>query len=349
MLKGADLAGLTTIFKSEASELDEHDKLVDLFRSRAVLKKEFDALRDETYRLQDRIKQQAGATARVEQRLEHIESLLVDPDWVFNVVAFYQLRSLAGQCEEKLKDFAEQLKRQREKRLYEQLVATWTKKCQEKTATMERALGEHRVQMRAMEEQLAVEQDRAAKLGTVARLVRGKAVSREVEAIVKRVDEGQLREQELLQTLESIKEGEPPVQKGLDKLTKRAINLQILAFAQQLFLQYSEGNLLQLAKEATEKSVGAIRYGDKPACDRILASLDRCRNENWLSENFAEVLKKRSHMLTQVAEYRDDQDTVPIPASVTTVFEVNADSELARSRADIIGENYFGIARILSR
>ena len=54
MLKGADLAGLTTIFKSEASELDEHDKLVDLFRSRAVLKKEFDALRDETYRLQNR-------------------------------------------------------------------------------------------------------------------------------------------------------------------------------------------------------------------------------------------------------------------------------------------------------
>ena len=349
MLKGADLAGLTTIFKNEGSELHEHDKLVDLFRSRAELKKEFDALRDEKYRLQDRIRQQAGATARVEQRLEHIENLLVDPDWVLNVVAFYQLRHLADQCEVELKDFAEQLKQQREKRLYKQSVAAWKKQRQRSIATKQRDLDEHRAQLRALQERLEAEQGRAAKIGAVARLVLGKAVGREVEAIGKRIEEGQLSEQEMMRVLQSVQTEGPPAQTGLDRATKRAINLQILAFAQQLFLQYSEGNLLKLAKEATEKSVGAIRYGDKPACDRILASLDKCRNENWLSEDFAEVLKRRIHLITQVAEYRDAEDTVPIPASVTTVFAVNGEGEVARSTADIIGENYFGIARILSR
>ena len=118
MLRDAALANLTTIFKNEATDTHDADKLVDLFRNRAELKKEFAALRNEKYELQDRVKHHQGATARVQQQLQHLENLLLDPEWVYNVVAFYQLRSLAMHCNKQLVRFAEELKQQREKRVH---------------------------------------------------------------------------------------------------------------------------------------------------------------------------------------------------------------------------------------
>ena len=54
-VKRASLAGLTGIFKPESEADQDADKLVDLFRNRVELKKEFAALRNEKYELQGRI------------------------------------------------------------------------------------------------------------------------------------------------------------------------------------------------------------------------------------------------------------------------------------------------------
>jgi len=117
------VTNLTGLFKPEPEETRDNDKLVDLFRNRAELKKEFAALRDEKYQLQDRIKEQEGSTARAQQQMDHLENLLSDRDWVHSVVAFYQLRRLAAKCNAKLAKFAEQLKQQREQRAHGQLLA----------------------------------------------------------------------------------------------------------------------------------------------------------------------------------------------------------------------------------
>ena len=74
------MTSLTGLFKVAPEEAQDNDKLVDLFRNRAELKKEFAALRNEKYQLQDRIKQYEGATARVKQKMDHLESLLLDRD-----------------------------------------------------------------------------------------------------------------------------------------------------------------------------------------------------------------------------------------------------------------------------
>ena len=80
-VKRPDVASRTAIFKAASEKEDENEKLVELFKNRAELKKEFADLRKEQHRLQERIKEQQGATARVTQKLEHLESLLVDPEW----------------------------------------------------------------------------------------------------------------------------------------------------------------------------------------------------------------------------------------------------------------------------
>ena len=121
------MASLTGIFKTEQEPVQDTDKLVDLFRNRSELKKEFAALRDEKYQLQDRVKERQGAVERVQQKLNHLEALLLDPEWVHNVVAFYQLRRLAAHCENKIVRFAEQLKQQREQKIHGKVLASWNK------------------------------------------------------------------------------------------------------------------------------------------------------------------------------------------------------------------------------
>ena len=106
------MTSLTGLFKAVPEETQDNDKLVDLFRNRAELKKEFAAQRNEKYQLQDRVKQHEGATARVQQKMDHLESLLLDREWVHNVVVFYQLRRLAAHCRAKVERFAEELKQQ---------------------------------------------------------------------------------------------------------------------------------------------------------------------------------------------------------------------------------------------
>src|SRR5210317_479291 len=86
LCKEMRVAGLTDIFKTEQEADEGPDKLVGLFRNRVELKKEFAALRNEKYQLQDRVKEHRGSIERVEQRLEHLEALLLDPEWVHNVV-----------------------------------------------------------------------------------------------------------------------------------------------------------------------------------------------------------------------------------------------------------------------
>ena len=98
------MAGRTAIFKVTNEGEGENEKLVELFKNRAELKKEFAGLREEQHRLQQRIKEQQGVTARVHQKLEHLESLLIDPEWSNTVVVFYQLRAMNRRCQAKARE-----------------------------------------------------------------------------------------------------------------------------------------------------------------------------------------------------------------------------------------------------
>ena len=75
------MASRQAIFGVTGEHGEDNEKLVELFKNRAELKKEFAALNKEKYRLQQMIKEQQGATARIVQRLEHLENLLVDAEW----------------------------------------------------------------------------------------------------------------------------------------------------------------------------------------------------------------------------------------------------------------------------
>ena len=171
------MASKQAIFGIAAEHGDDNEKLVELFKNRAELKKEFAALRDEKIRLQQLLKERQGATARVMQRLEHLESLLVDPEWVHTVAVFYQLRSLNRRCESKLAKFAEQLKQQREGRRRDLQLKTWSDQCNAQRAAIEQRLGSHRESLRLLEGKLQAERQQAESMPALGKIFKRRTIS----------------------------------------------------------------------------------------------------------------------------------------------------------------------------
>jgi len=343
------VSSLTGLFKAVPEETQDNDKLVDLFRNRAELKKEFAALRNEKFQLQDRIKTHEGATARVQQKMDHLESLLLDREWVHNVVAFYQLRRLAAHCSAKLARFAEQLKQQREQRIHGKAMGVWNAQRDEQAAGIEQQIGEHRLQTQLLEDQLQAERHRLTTMNGVSRMFRGRDQEAEIEDITSRIDAGQVKEAELLNALENVHNLSPPDHEGLDLATKRSINFMILAFVQQLYLHFEEDNLAAMAKEANEKSVGAINYGTKHECDEIIERIEKRWESMESVTDYADVLQRRAKLIADHAVFRNDDDVIPASGTVATVYVIDPNGVVKEKDANLLGDNYFGVAKVLSR
>jgi len=343
------VASLTGIFKHDAEANEDADKLVDLFRNRAELKKEFAALRNEKFQLQDRIKERQGAVERVQQKLNHLESLLLDPEWVHNVVVFYQLRRLDAHCEAKLARFAEQLKQQREQRVHSQVLVGWNEERKQEADGVQARIGEQRMQLQLLEDQLQAERHKLATMGGLSKMFRGRSQNESVESIEAAIAAAAAEEQELLRELEEIQHREPPPHQGLDLAAKRSINFMVLAFVQQLYLDFAEDNLAGLAKEAGDKSVGAVNYGTKFECDELLLKLIERRAEVDELGDSPDRLKQRAKLIAKHAMFQSDDEAVPSSGTVSTIYDVDANGVVQKSDANLLGENYFGVAKVLSR
>jgi hypothetical protein len=343
------VTNLTGLFKTAPEETRDKDKLVDLFRNRAELKKEFAALRDEKYQLQDRIKQHKGATARAQQQMDHLENLLSDREWVHNVVAFYQLRRLAAKCNAKLSKFAEQLKQQREQRAHGHLLAEWNEQRGEQAAAIEAEIGEQRLQSQLLEDRLQAVRNKLAAMNSFVKMFRKNSLEADIDQIVARTELVQAKENKLLMALQEIQNLDPPDPEGLDIASKRTINFMILSFVQQLYLHFEEDGLAAMAKESTEKSVGAVNYGSKYECDEITERVEKRLDTMKSVSEFAEILQKRAKLIAGHAMFRNDDDVVPVPGSVATVYAIDPNGVVREKDLSILGDNYFDVAKALSR
>ena len=343
------MSTLTELFKTAAEEPQDNDKLVDLFRNRAELKKEFAALRNEKYQLQDRIKQQQGATARVQQKMDHLENLLLDREWVHNVVAFYQLRRLATHCNVKLARFAEELKQQREQRIHSKTLDQWNAERTERANSVQADINHIRLQIQQMDDQLQSERHRLMTMNGLMRMLKGKELRQVIEGIEAQILSCQKTEQELLHKLKALQKLNPPEHQGLDTATKRSINFMILSYAQQLYLAFLEDNLGAMAKEASEKSVGAINYGTKYQCDEIIGLIEKRWDSLESVTEHAEALQKRAKLIAKHAVFRHDDDVIPAAGSVATVYSIDTNGVVKERDANLLGDNYFAISKVLSR
>lgn len=347
------MTSLTAIFGSSPDKPEEgegeSEKLLNLYWNRAELKKEFAELRNEQFRLKDRIKEEQGATARLQQKLDHLENLLLDPEWVYSIVTYFQLRGLDLRCQGKLAKFAERLKQQREQRQHNQILAHWNERLSEEAAAMERKIGETRMQVQISEDQLQTERHRLASMSGFIKIFRRRSVTANLDKIAASIESSHRHEQQLLMDLDEIHKRQPPDTQGLDIDTKRLVNFMILSFAQQLYLHFCEDDLASLAKEAGEKSLGATNYGGKASCNSILEQLTMSVETFDQAADFADILKRRATLIAEKAQFSDDEDAVAIADSVSTVFSIDDQGAVSEQDLNLLGENYWNLSGVVSR
>lgn len=258
------MTSLTAIFGPITEKPAENErasaKLLDLYWNRAELKKGFAELRNEKFRLQERIKVQQGETARVQQKLDNLEQLLRDPQWVYNIVAYFQLSALYENCSQKLSTFAERLKQQKEQHAHKQLIDEFNARRQIERRNVEQKVGVQRQRLKTLEGKLQAERETLAALGILQKLFRGRRLSRQMDKIAGNIQEARADEQSLLRKIKEIDDRPLPETQGLDIATKRTINFMILAYAQDLYLQLRQAGLVDKVQEAGKKSVGAVNY-----------------------------------------------------------------------------------------
>jgi len=343
------LTSLTAIFGNDQEDSDDSDKLRELYWNRAELKKEYASLREETFKLKEEIAVRDGSSARLQQKVDHLESLLLDPDWVYNVVVYYQIRAFNDRCKDKLARFAEQLKQQREKRTYGKVIEEWNDRRDEEAQAVQAQIGEQHMQTQMLEDQLQSERHRFAMMSGFTRFLRKRSIAKTLESLKERIAVAQLQESELLSELEQIQSSTAPDTQGLDTASKRSINFMIMSFAQLLYLHFSVDNLAGLAKEAGDKSVGAINYGSKWDCDTILENLRNRADSMESVTDYADILQQRAKLISDNALFASDDDAVPVPGTVSTVFAIDVNGVIKEKDANLLGENYWDLTKVVSR
>lgn len=344
------MSGITAIFGNSADKSPQgDDKLMDLYWNRNALKKEFADLRKEKFKLTDQLKIQQGDIARLEQKLEHLEELLTDSDWSRSILVMYQLRGLGQRCEQKLARFAEQLKQQRETRQQRHALATWRAGLDAEVAAINEEIRRTREQVLQLEEQIQAMHRDLCEGNAFWRFLKRRGVNRRSLELSAEIQSLEIEADERRRDIESIEGRQPPETMGLDLSAKRLINFMIIAYAQQLFVNHGDDDLVALVKEACDKSAGAVRYGDDSECEAILKRVRRSSALLSRQGDFAEVLKKRAKLISDGAIFREQDDAMPVSGTVATLFRIDANGVVSTSGADLLGRNFWSIANVMSR
>ncbi|MGA2025169.1 MAG: hypothetical protein ABSH23_10455 [Steroidobacteraceae bacterium] len=300
----------------------DHDRLLQLFRNRAELKKAYGSVQDEVQRLKDRIKQQEGATARVQEMLQGLESRLSRPESAYPTLVFYQLRELWSLGSTLLTQFAAELAEQQEERERRAFLADYNRRQFDRRQTIDAALRE--AELRATEARGAVAEIEQSmqRLQQIWHYFKRRALRQRLQAFNL---QSMLRAQELEDARaarEALNTETPPEFGELSLEARRAINLAVVAYAQSLCDRLAPTGLLEPARAAAgRREPPRDDYGDRVRCEATMSAIIIARGLLQQRGNLSQEIKQRSDRLHEMAKYRNEGDTVPVAESLSLAVD----------------------------
>jgi hypothetical protein len=339
-------------FRQDAQS-EEEGRVLALFRNRAELKKAYGELQDEIYRLKDRIKQQEGATQRVQEMLNALETRLGTSDTGYPALVFYQLRRLWQQGRELIEQFAADLVRQQDERERRQHLAEHNRRQFSRRQAVEK-------QLRAAESHAAEQANRVAELETErARLTRfwhyfkRRALEQTISGAVTNAVAANAALSEARAASDEIDKEPMPEFPGLSLETRRAINLAAIAYAETLCLRLAKTRLVTLAREATSRREVTDDYGSQSECETLMTEIENARAIIQAKSNIAQEITSRTERLKQVVRYRSPSDTSPTNDSLAfSEGDVLANEPVGITAArmpNVLAEDTWDLFRILLR
>jgi hypothetical protein len=331
----------------------EDERVLALFRNRAELKKAHGELQEEIYRLKDRIKQQEGATSRVQEMLNALEVRLGVSETAYPAVVFYQLRRLWQCGREIIEQFVADLVRQQEERERRQHLAEHNRRQFSKREAAEKQLrGAETGAAEAIMNVSALESERA-QLTRFWHYFKRRALEHRITDAKNVADAANFTLTEARAAAEAIEKEPLPEFPGLLVETRRAINIAAIAYAEVLCVRLAKTPLVRLAREATSRREATDEYGSREECEALMEEIDRARALVQSRTNIAQEVKARSERIRQIARYRGAADTSPMSDSLAFVEGDIMDTEATGAGAarmpNVLGEDTWDLFRILLR
>jgi hypothetical protein len=351
----AELASLIKVPGRPSEPTDE--ELVKLFSNRANVKRELSALRRERHDLLDKLKEQEGQIIRAREDLDRLERLLTNPLAASNAMVYFQFRHLWRTGGQRLEQFAQELKAQRERRERAKLHETALDKRKRRLDILNDKLQSLLIKERNIGHEVETLRKRLEAMNTFQRLVKGRGIRSQLSGLEKGREALRSRMEEVKETQASINAEPLPDISGLSVDSRRLINLAVLALAQELVLHFSEHNLASFAKTATEKPVSDMKFGDRRDCDRLVDRIRGRISDLKDQKQIADAVKVRTdYLLTQVT-YNEETSTVPqseifasIPPQVpglTGGAPLNRSSD-APVRVNVLASDFWDVLKYLT-
>jgi hypothetical protein len=344
-----------TFFRGEAAaqtQSAEEERLMQLFQNRAGLKKAYAELQDEFHLLRDKLKQQEGATFRLQEQIEAQADLLADPGAGYGALVFYQLRGLWKQCQKLLGNFVRDLRRQQEERETQKFARAFNAERDQRleSAGAERDRGRQGVDddaARFSALQTELSRSTAIWLFLKRRKLR-KLLELQQGALARSTAE--LREAESV--IEAIRAEPTPEFPGLSLESRRSINLAAIAYAQILCEKLSSGGLAMRAKEVVARRVQDMQFGSRAECELQMAAIQKAVAGLGAPRESAAAIKAVCDRLRASSNYRTEADTVPsadsiVGAQVESVLQ--GEKIFSGQKWDVLADDYWEIYSVLLR
>ena len=330
----------------------EEERLMQLFQNRAGLKKAYADLKDEFHLLRDRLKQQEGATIRVQEQLDALGDLLGDPKTGFGALVFFQLRALWKTCHQQLATFAADLTRQQEAR---ELAKHNADIEAEKTARLADADQRLRAAAAAADDQrrlLADTQQEIERLTAFWHYFKRRRRQKALELLRTQVVLADAAVGDLHAERSAIEHEAAPEFPGISLAARRNINLAIIGYAELLCEHADAYGLAARAKEAVARRVHEMSFGTREDCEGYMQRVQKALLAVVNQKQITSGVRAKMERLRATCEYRNTADTVPTADSLAPP---PAELELGRPRPpaaptwNVLAEDYWDLYTLLLR
>jgi hypothetical protein len=339
-------------FRREDPAEEDH-RVLALFRNRAELKKAYGELQEEIYRLKDRIKQQEGATQRVQEMLSALEGRLGLSETAFPALVFYQLRRLWQTGHELLERFVAELASQQEDRERRQHLAEHNRRVFAKRQAADQRV--RSAQRLAAEEaaRLGDLESRRARLRRFWHYFKRRALEQTIAQVRAAAAAAEVSLVGASEALAEVDREPMPEFPGLSLDARRAINIAAIAYAEVLCQRLARTQLVMQAREATRHREATDEYGSRAECEALMKQIERADDLLRGRANLTQEVKQRSDRIKQVARYRAATDAAP--AAESLAFSEGdalgaAPSGLGAARMpNVLAEDTWDLYRVLLR
>jgi hypothetical protein len=345
------LTFLKNVADGGAASADE-ERLMQLFQNRAGLKKAYADLKDEFHLLRDRLKQQEGATIRVQEQMDALGDLLGDPKTGFGALVFFQLRALWKNSHQQLSAFAVELTRQQEAREVAKHNADVEAEKSARLADADQRLRTAGAGADEHRRRLSEAHDEIGRLTAFWHYFRRRRRQKSLESLRSHVVMADAVVGELHAERSAIEQEAAPEFPGLSLAARRNINLAVISYAELLCEHADAYGLAARAKEAVARRVHEMNFGTREECESYMQRVQKAQAAIANQKQIGSAVRVKLERLRSSCEYRNAADTVPTADSLSPSA---TDGEFGRTKSpaaapwNVLAEDYWDLYSVLLR